>query len=110
MKAIELVLNNSKAVIIAGYGMGNMPNNNLRLMEVLKNAISQGVIIAIKTQCHKGSVDDLYKTGRDLTGMGCILCMDMTIECIYAKLSYLFGKVSLSALIIVLCRGFLRRR
>jgi L-asparaginase/Glu-tRNA(Gln) amidotransferase subunit D len=67
MKAIELVLNNSKAVIIAGYGMGNMPNNNLRLMEVLKNAISQGVIIAIKTQCHKGSVDDLYKTGRDLT-------------------------------------------
>jgi L-asparaginase/Glu-tRNA(Gln) amidotransferase subunit D len=49
MKAIELVLNNSKAVIIAGYGMGNMPNNNLRLMEVLKNAISQGVIIAIKT-------------------------------------------------------------
>lgn len=26
--------------------------------------------------------------------MGCILALDMTIECIFAKLSYLFGKVS----------------
>jgi hypothetical protein len=27
--------------------------------------------------------------------MGCILAKDMTIECIFAKLSYLYGKVSL---------------
>lgn len=93
LKAIELVLHNSKAVIIAGYGMGNMPTNNIQLMEMLRKAISEGVIVAIKTQCYKGSVDDLYETGRVLTDMGCILCMDMTIECIYAKLSYLFGKV-----------------
>jgi hypothetical protein len=26
--------------------------------------------------------------------MGCILGMDMTVECLFAKLSYLFGKVS----------------
>lgn len=74
--------------------MGNMPTNNKILMNILKVAIDNGVIVAIKTQCHKGCVDDLYETGRVLTNMGCILCMDMTIECIYAKLSYLFGKVS----------------
>jgi len=34
----------------------------------------------------------LYETGRVLTQMGCILGMDMTIECLFAKLSYLFGK------------------
>ena len=80
-------------MIIAGYGMGNMPTNNKVLMGYLKKAIDNGCIVAIKTQCYKGCVDDLYETGRVLTNMGCILCMDMTIECIYAKLSYLFGKV-----------------
>jgi L-asparaginase/Glu-tRNA(Gln) amidotransferase subunit D len=49
----------------------------------------------IKTQCYKGTVDDLYETGKRLTEMGCILALDMTVECLYAKIGYLFGKVSL---------------
>jgi L-asparaginase len=89
-----MVLSNSKAVILAGYGMGNLPTMNEKLMNSLVEAIENGVIIVIKTQCYKGTVDDLYETGRRLTQIGCILAMDMTIECIYAKLSYLFGKVS----------------
>jgi hypothetical protein len=36
-------------VIIAGYGMGNMPTNNKILMGILKKAIENDVIIAIKT-------------------------------------------------------------
>jgi len=87
-----MVLSNSKAVILAGYGMGNLPTMNEKLMNSLVEAIENGVIIVIKTQCYKGTVDDLYETGRRLTQIGCILAMDMTIECIYAKLSYLFGK------------------
>ena len=26
--------------------------------------------------------------------MGCILALDMTVECLYAKIAYLYGKVS----------------
>jgi L-asparaginase len=94
LRAIELVLSNSRAVIIAGYGMGNLPTKNTELMKLLQKAVDNNVIIVIKTQCYKGSVDDVYATGRMLTSMGCILGMDMTVECLFAKLSYLFGKVS----------------
>lgn len=44
------------------------------------------------TQCHQGGVNDLYETGRVLVEMGAVLAYDMTLECIYAKLSYLLGK------------------
>jgi len=44
-----MVLSNSRAVIIAGYGMGNLPTKNKELMSLLKNAIDKDVIIVIKT-------------------------------------------------------------
>jgi L-asparaginase/Glu-tRNA(Gln) amidotransferase subunit D len=91
-KALKLVLNASKAVIIAGYGMGNLPSANIELMDTIKDAIQNGTLVIIKTQCHHGAVNDLYETGRALTKIGCLLAMDMTIECIFAKLSYLLGK------------------
>ena len=34
----------------------------------------------------------MYETGRALINLGAILAYDMTVECIYAKLSYLLGK------------------
>jgi len=43
------VLSNSRAVIISGYGMGNVPTKNLELMQMIKNAIEKDVIIVIKT-------------------------------------------------------------
>lgn len=56
-------------------------------------AIEQDVIVVILTQCHKGGVNDLYEAGRSLTELGAVLGQDMTLECCYAKLSYLLGKV-----------------
>ncbi len=76
--------------------MGNMPTSNKNLMALLKKAVDEGVIIVIKTQCYRGSVDDVYETGRLLTEMGCILGIDMTVECLIAKLAYLYGKVNQS--------------
>jgi len=96
LNAIKMVMSNSRAVIVAGYGMGNLPTSNTDLMRILNQAVADGVIIVIKTQCYHGSVDDVYETGRVLTQMGCILAMDMTVECLFAKLSYLLGKVSFS--------------
>jgi lysophospholipase len=39
IKAIESVFSNSKAVILAGYGMGNLPTLNLQLMQIISQAI-----------------------------------------------------------------------
>ena len=49
LRAIELVLSNSKAVIIAGYGMGNLPTNNEDFMRLIRHAVATGVIVVIKT-------------------------------------------------------------
>lgn len=92
IKLIQLVLENSKAVVIAGYGMGNMPTDNQELMNALKFAVKKGVLVAVTTQCHSGGVNDVYATGRLLKELGCVHTGDMTIECIIAKLGYLFGK------------------
>jgi 60kDa lysophospholipase len=100
-RAIELIMKNSKAVVLAGYGAGNLPTNNKEFMRLVEGAIRSDVVVVIKTQCHRGSVDDVYETGRLMTEMGCILAYDMTIECIFAKLSYLFGKVSSTHNIVV---------
>ena len=62
--------------------------------------MQKDVIVVIKTQCHHGAVSDVYATGRYLVNMGCILAQDMTTECLFAKLSYLLGKVSLTTLIV----------
>lgn len=93
-KTLELCLLNSKAVVLAGYGMGNLPTSNPTVMAILEAAIKKGVIICIMTQCARGGVNDVYETGRMLTNIGCVLTADMTIECIIAKLMYLLGKVS----------------
>ena len=92
LAAIEDVMRNSEAVILSGYGMGNLPTSNERLMQLIVEAIARDVIVVIKTQCHHGSVSDVYATGRYMVNLGCILAQDMTTECLFAKLSYLLGK------------------
>jgi L-asparaginase/Glu-tRNA(Gln) amidotransferase subunit D len=44
-----MVLSNSRAVIIAGYGMGNLPTKNKELMNMLQKAVENNVIVVIKT-------------------------------------------------------------
>ena len=61
-------------------------------MKALKHAVNRGVLVAVRTQCHSGGVHDIYATGRLLKELGCVHTGDMTIECIIAKLVYLFGK------------------
>jgi L-asparaginase/Glu-tRNA(Gln) amidotransferase subunit D len=61
-------------------------------MKALKHAVNRGVLVAVTTQCHSGGVHDIYATGRLLKELGCVHTGDMTIECIIAKLAYLFGK------------------
>jgi L-asparaginase/Glu-tRNA(Gln) amidotransferase subunit D len=73
--------------------MGNIPSNNQTLLDLLDRAINkENIIVVILTQCHRGTVNDLYEAGRALTDLGAVLGQDMTLECCYAKLSFLLGK------------------
>lgn len=72
--------------------MGNIPSDNKKLLQVLKQAIANDVIIIIMTQCREGGVNDLYETGRALVELGAVLAFDMTVECVIAKLAFLLGK------------------
>lgn len=92
MRVVESVLMNSKAIIIQAFGMGNIPSQNKNFMSLLDKAIQQDKIIVIMTQCFQGEVNDVYEAGRALVSMGAVLAYDMTMECIFAKLSYLLGK------------------
>jgi len=49
LKIVETILFQSKAVIIQAYGMGNIPSNNKDLMKMMKEAISQDIIVVILT-------------------------------------------------------------
>mmetsp|Transcript_37219 Transcript_37219/g.45449 ORF Transcript_37219/g.45449 Transcript_37219/m.45449 type:complete len:201 (-) Transcript_37219:637-1239(-) len=86
------MFHSSDAVILSGYGMGNLPVDNDGLMGTIRKAVCDGILVVVSTQCYHGTVSDIYATGRFLTEMGCILAHDMTIECIFAKLGYLIGK------------------
>jgi len=93
LRIIENILFQSRAVIIQAYGMGNIPSNNKELLELMRCAIhDKDIIVVILTQCHRGTVNDLYEAGRALTDLGAVLGQDMSLECCYAKLSYLLGK------------------
>ncbi len=71
---INNILFSSKAVIIQAYGMGNIPSKNKDLLNLLDKAINQnGIIVVILTQCHRGTVNDLYEAGRALTELGAVL-------------------------------------
>lgn len=92
LRVVENIVQNSRAVVLQAYGMGNIPTSNTELMNILNKAIRNDIIIVVMSQCKDGGVNDLYETGRALVDIGAVLAFDMTVECVISKLSYLIGK------------------
>lgn len=55
-----------EGVIFQSYGIGNIPTANEDLMDVLRCAVQNGVIIVNVTQCIQGTVAATYETGKVL--------------------------------------------
>ncbi|KII89151.1 hypothetical protein PLICRDRAFT_160296 [Plicaturopsis crispa FD-325 SS-3] len=85
----------TRGVVLETFGSGNAPQRS-DLMNALKEACDQGIVIVAISQCAKGSVSDAYDTGRTLLDAGVVPGGDMTPECALTKLSYLLSKPELS--------------
>uniref|UniRef100_A0A1A7XF07 asparaginase n=2 Tax=Iconisemion striatum TaxID=60296 RepID=A0A1A7XF07_9TELE len=81
-----------QGVVLETYGSGNAPDNRPDLLDELKKATDDGVIIMNCTQCLRGTVSASYATGKVLMDAGLIAGGDMTPEAALSKLSYVLAK------------------
>lgn len=91
---VESILNipNLKGVVMETFGSGNAPSHPW-FIEMLKNAVKQGIVIVNVTQCCVGRVEmQRYETGHKLLEAGIISGHDSTTESAVTKLMFLFGQ------------------
>lgn len=81
-----------KAIILRSYGVGNAPQDTA-LLNSLKRAQEEKIVVLNSSQCLKGTVDmGGYATGSALSDCGVISGKNMTLEASLTKLHYLISQ------------------
>ncbi len=87
--AARAFVRGQRGVVLAGTGLGHAATAHLGW---IREAIADGVVIAMTTQCLGGNADPyVYATGRDLVGAGVVYLDDLLPETAYAKLLWALG-------------------
>ncbi len=82
-----------RGLIIEAFGMGNLPNEGpYSLSPAIGRLVQEGMLVAVTSQCLRGSVQVEYETARTFEELRVIFLGDMTKESAYAKMSFLMGK------------------
>jgi glutamyl-tRNA(Gln) amidotransferase subunit D len=80
----------TKGILLEGSGLGHVSK---RCFGAIQNAVSQGVVVALASQCIWGRVNmNVYDTGRDLLELGVIPTDDMFPETALVKLMWVLGQ------------------
>jgi L-asparaginase len=80
-----------RGLVLEAYGVGNAPDRDGELLEVLREATARGLVVVICTQCLRGTVDlGDYATGSALARAGVVSGYDLTAEAALAKMFHLF--------------------
>jgi glutamyl-tRNA(Gln) amidotransferase subunit D len=79
-----------RGILLEGSGLGHVSK---ACFGAIKNAVSQGVMLALASQCIWGRVNmNVYDTGRDLLDLGVIPTDDMFAETALVKLMWVLGQ------------------
>lgn len=79
------------ALILLGFGSGNVPHDKA-IEKLLKQAHSQGCLVAVSTQCPFGGVSQSYAAGAWLADCHVVPTGRLTIPAIFARLLWLIGQ------------------
>lgn len=89
----RMLQGSERAIVVQGYGPGNVPIGEETLLPFVESAVRGGKIVVMNTQCVEGRVSlDLYECGRRAADLGAVGCGDMTLEASLVKLQYLLGR------------------
>lgn len=81
------------AVILRAFGVGNIPDGEPGLTDVLASAIGAGTAVVVISQCHQGGVRlGRYAAGDALARAGAVGGADMTPEAAYVKAVFLLSQ------------------
>ena len=87
-----IVTESLRGMVLESFGAGNIPQYDHSLLPVVRKAAAHGAVIAVCTQCLRGSVQlGAYETSAPLQAAGAVSGYDMTVEAAVAKLYHLFS-------------------
>jgi L-asparaginase/Glu-tRNA(Gln) amidotransferase subunit D len=94
LKDYQFEVNDAEAVVIAGYGGGNInidPYSNQNLISLIKEMTKKHIPVVLTSQVPLGPADFIYKNAWEAIKTGAISGADLSIPEIQIRLSYLVG-------------------
>ncbi|MFW9845869.1 MAG: asparaginase [Candidatus Thorarchaeota archaeon] len=80
------------AIVIEGFGAGNIPIEENALTGSIQQVVNQGCFVVISSQCAFGQANlSLYEVGRAAANAGAMSAYDMTSEAALVKLAWILG-------------------